>query len=382
MPDWEWKLKALIGAELVKNNTHSVLLGIQSKDGQLDFIGAGERRPDEPVSVVRATSRDAFYNAKYERYAAHIDANRPYFIASVTKMYSTAIIMQLVDEGGVDLAAPIPTYLPAELIDGIHVYQGTDYSQQITVRQLVRQTSGLADYFMGKRVDGSSLLRDLKQNIDRAYSIDDVLAQVRKMTPRFPPDAHGGQRAAYSDTNYQLLGAIIEAVTDQPLAQAYQTRIFDRLGLVSTYLYDHHQKLRNGPQPLTVYHRDQALRLPLSMSSERGAGGIVSTVPESLRFLRAYFAGELFDAVHLPLMMQWNAMFFPIQYGAGLMRFKLPRWMTLFRDSPELIGHAGSTGSFAFYAPQKEIFVAGTFNQAAKPSRPFGFMLKALAAAR
>ena len=81
-------------------------------------------------------------------------------------------------------------------------------------------------------------------------------------------------------------------------------------------------------------------------------------------------------------MTRWNPLFFPLQYGTGLMRFKLPRAMTLFRATPELIGHSGSSGSFAFYAPQDQVYIAGTFNQFDKPSRPFNFMLKVAAAVK
>ncbi|NJK82132.1 MAG: beta-lactamase family protein [Chloroflexaceae bacterium] len=94
-----------------------------------------------------------------------------------------------------------------------------------------------------------------------------------------------------------------------------------------------------------------------------------------MRFLRAYFDGELFDPANFARMLAWNALFFPMQYGYGLMRFKLPRWMTLFRETPELIGHSGSTGSFAFYAPREQLYLAGTFNQFDKPARPFNLLL-------
>lgn len=94
-----------------------------------------------------------------------------------------------------------------------------------------------------------------------------------------------------------------------------------------------------------------------------------------------YFEGELFAPAHFARTQDWNALFFPMQYGYGLMRFKLPRWTTLFRDTPELIGHSGSTGSFAFYAPREQIYLARTFNQLDKPSRPFNVMLRVVAAA-
>ena len=63
------------------------------------------------------------------------------------------------------------------------------------------------------------------------------------------------------------------------------------------------------------------------------------------------------------------------------MRVKLPRWMTLFRATLELIGHLEASGSFAFYAPEPDVwepdvYVIGTFNQTDAPRRPIGFMLR------
>ncbi|MCB9458492.1 MAG: beta-lactamase family protein [Anaerolineaceae bacterium] len=343
MNDSNARLQQLIDKESQKGHTHGVVLGVQSADGRVDFQGAaGSASPDSP-----------------------------YFIASVSKTYTVAVLMQLVDEGRLDLDAPITDYLSPDMLTGIHVYQGTDYSHQLKVYQLIHQTSGLADYFEGH------LAEDFKQNIDREYSVEDTLAIARGMPPTAAPDSG---KSHYSDTNYQLLGAIIESVTGQPIAAAFKAYIFDRLGFQETYLYDCHQP-HNGELPLPLYHQDKALALPLALTSERGAGGIVSNTAESLRFLRAFFDGELFDASHFSRMLQWNSMFFPLEYGYGLMRFKLPRWMTLFRETPELIGHSGASGSFAFYAPSKKIYIAGTFNQFDKPSRPFNFMLKVINAA-
>lgn len=335
------QLQKLIDKESRKANTHSVVLGVQSADERVNFQGAaGDAVP-----------------------------NSPYFIASVTKMYTVALLMSLADKGKLDLDGPISAYLPGDLLDGVHVHKGREYSHRLKVYQLIHQTSGIPDYFAG------SLAEDFKQNRDHAYNVADTLAIARRQSPAAAPDSG---KSHYSDTNYQLLGAIIEAITGHSLTDVFQTRIFDRLGLADTYLFD-----CNDPQsaePLPLYYKDMRLLLPLALTSERGAGGLVSTLADSLRFLRAYFNGEIFDSAHFKRMMHWNALFFPLQYGYGLMRFKLPRWMTLFRETPELIGHSGSSGSFAFYAPREKLYLAGTFNQFDKPSRPFNVMLKAVTA--
>jgi D-alanyl-D-alanine carboxypeptidase len=88
-------------------------------------------------------------------------------------------------------------------------------------------------------------------------------------------------------------------------------------------------------------------------------------------------SGELFASpTTLAAMQRWNPIFFPLQYGYGLMRFKLPRLLSPFGFSPELIGHSGSSGSFLYYCPELDLYMAGTINQMALPRVPFPLMLK------
>lgn len=131
-------LHQIINTEYKKPHTHSVLLGVQSRDDRINFQGtAGGTPPDSP-----------------------------YFIASITKMFTTTVLMQLVDEARLDLDAHIREYLPHLNLDVIHIHKRVDYSQQIKVPHLIHQTSGIADYYEG------GLVKDLSQGKDRAYNIE------------------------------------------------------------------------------------------------------------------------------------------------------------------------------------------------------------------
>ncbi len=136
--------------------------------------------------------------------------------------------------------------------------------------------------------------------------------------------------------------------------------------------------LQGNDMGLPVYHKDKRLNVPQILTSMTSDGGIISTMDEMLSFLRAFMDGRLFKPENAVQMRQWNRLFFPLQYGYGLMRVKLPQWMTLFRTTPELIGHSGASGSFAFYAPEPDIYLIGSFNQTDAPRRPIGFMLRVL----
>ena len=194
----------------------------------------------------------------------------------------------------------------------------------------------------------------------------------------------------YSDTNYQLLGAIIERVTGDSLHTNFESRIFHPFGMKNTWLYDHMKhsssvdNSQSKKQPMLFYNKDVEVNIPKAITSFGADGGVVSTLDDMLVFLRAYFDGKLFDKKHQErIQSQWNIVFFPVQYGYGLMRFKLPKWMTLYCfDSPELIGHSGANSSFAFYATAEDLFLVGTFNQIDQESRPFQFMLNVIANAK
>ncbi|MEG3663332.1 serine hydrolase domain-containing protein [Celeribacter halophilus] len=329
------KIQALVDAESAKANTHGVILRVSSGDGRVDYKGsAGVATPDTRFPI-----------------------------ASITKMFTAALIMQLADEGRINLDQTAQSILTDVDLSGLHVVKGVEHGPALTIRHLLHQTSGLADYYE------SDLANDLKEGKDRSYDLNDVLQMTQALPPQAAPD---NGKSYYSDTNYQLLGAVVEQATGQTYDQALQSRICEPLELTQTGV------LQGNDMGLPVYQKDKRLNVPQTLTSMTSDGGIVSTMDEMLIFLRAFMDGHLFKPENAAQMRQWNRLFFPLQYGYGLMRVKLPRWMTLFRATPELIGHSGSSGSFAFYAPEPVIYLIGTFNQTDAPRRPIGFMLRVL----
>lgn len=328
----------LIEAESAKANTNAILLAVQSGDEQVTWRGCAK---------------------------APIDA--PFYIASLTKMFTATLILQLKDKGMLSLDQTAQSILVEHDLSPLHMIKGIAYGPQLTIRQLLHQTSGLADYFEGH------LLKMLRQGRDQAYDLQDVLRMTQSLSPQARPDSG---KSYYSDTNYQLLGAIIETVTGQSFQEVLHRQICVPLGLSHTRVFERQDGQR--PPPLAVFQKTQQLDLSLSLSSMGADGGIVSTIEDVLMFLRAYMKHELFDPSNVSQVRQFNPMSFPLQYGLGLMRFHLPRWMTVFRDSPELIGHSGASGSFAFYAPAVDVYMVGVFNQLDAPQRPFKVMMQIL----
>ena len=338
----EQRLQRLVDRAAESRHVHSVLLGVETANREISIrAAAGAAHPGDS-----------------------------YAVASITKMFTASIVMQLVDESQLDLHDRVADLLPSLDLNGIHRHGGVDRSSELELHHLLHQTSGLPDYFAGKVED------DMKQNRDRHYSIEDIIGIARSVDAEFPPGDRNGSRSSYSDTNYQLLTAVIEAATGTTYAEAVHQRIAQRLGLEHTWVAGH----RSVAPALPLHHQDKRLDLPKTLASERGAGGIISTLDDQLEFMRAYHADQLFDQRHSHQV--WNRIFFPVDYGHGLMRYQVPRWMTGFRRTPELIGHSGSSNSFAFYAPELGCHIAGTMNQLDNPARAFRLLVKVAALIR
>ena len=298
-------------------------------------------------------------------------APTPYFIASTTKLFTVAMVLQLRAEGKLALSDPVVKHLGDETMAGLHSLGGYDHSREVTIEQLLSQTSGIPDYFEGKRADGTTLFGDILK-ADRAWDTEYALASARDMTPRFAPGTPG--KAAYSDTNYQLLGALIEVVGEQSYRDALHTRIFAPLGLTETYLYDHSAHHRLGEIAAMKYGKEP-LSIPQAMASFGADGSIVSTATEQVAFLQAFMNGRLFPAADLAeLTATWRKIFYPLEYGTGIMRFALPRYMSPFQAAPEFIGHSGASGAVLFHVPAQDLYIAAYVGQVKQRSLVYQLM--------
>jgi D-alanyl-D-alanine carboxypeptidase len=302
--------------------------------------------------------------------AGNIGLDQPYFIASTTKLFTTAIIQQLRSQGLLKLDDRIDRFLDVSILEGLHVYKGKDYARQLTIAELLAHTSGLPDYFQDKNSTGSSLMESLLSGDDQAWTFEDALNKAKKLTPHFAPSSRG--KAFYSDLNFQLLGKIIEVISGESFSTVCRRKICEPLGLSATYLYT--DPLDNRPMPL--YYKDHVLSIPQAMRSFGPDGGMVSTTSDMLTFLEAFFTGKLFPVEYLNSMKKWNSIFFPMKSGVGIHLFSLPFLMNPFGLVPDFIGHSGLSGALAFYDPGKKIFIAGTVNQVARPDLSFRTMIR------
>lgn len=298
--------------------------------------------------------------------------NRPFYIASTTKLFVTAMLLQAEEKGLLNRKDLISKYLSSTIMNDLHVLNNKDYSHEITIENLMAHTSGIPDYFQQKRENGISLETELLKGNDLAWSTEQCVDDSKKMKPAFAPETKG--KAMYSDTNYQLLGKILETIHENNFSNLVQELICKPIGLKNTYLYTEIQ----DKQAQDMYFKNKPLSIPKAMVSFGSDGGIVSTSEELLKFLRAFFEGVFFSKIMISDLKQWNRIFFPLESGIGIHRFKLPWFLSPFKAFPELIGHSGLSGAFAFYCPTKDLYLAGTVNQISQPQISYRLMLKLL----
>lgn len=299
-----------------------------------------------------------------------VSPHEQYFIASTTKLFTTAVILGLRHKKKIGLDDAISEYIDKSVLEGIHTLRGTDSSGKITIRHLLAHTSWIPDYFQKKWNDGKSLEQDLVTGKDQFWSFEDCIERSKSMKPLFFPGEKG--KAHYSDTNFQLLGKIIENITGESLESNYTEYIYAPLGLKDTYLYSEPTDSR----PKNLYYKNNELIVPKAMTSFGADGSIVSNSFDLNTFLRGFFGGKLFPKEYIAELQEWNPIFFPMQSWVGIHRFKLPWIFNPFGSIPEFIWHSGLSGTVAYYAPKYNIFITGTVNQIAYPDTSFKVMIK------
>lgn len=309
-------------------------------------------------------------NVIWQGVSGNFTRDQPYFIASTTKLFTTALILKLRAEGKLILDDKISKYLETSILNNLHFYMGKEYSAELTINHLLGHTSGLPDYFQGKGVNGKSLENEIKNGNDQFWTFEQAIERTKKMKCLFTPGK--SNKANYSDANFQLLGKIIENITKRAYSENCNDLIIQPLGLTSTYLFQN----CNDEMPKPLFYKSKQLKIPKAMTSFGADGGMVSTSTDMLIFIEAFFKGKLFPASYIDELQVWNKIFFPLSSGIGIHLFKLPWIFNPTGNIPYFIGHSGLSGALAYYSPVENIYIVGTVNQIAHPDISFRTMIK------
>jgi D-alanyl-D-alanine carboxypeptidase len=359
-------LEACLDRLMARRDVHHALMAVRSGDGALAWRGVrGDVRPGGP----------------------ELTPDTPYFVASIDKLVTATALFVLAERGTLDLDGRLAAYLDPALVRGLHVGRGVDRSGELTLRHLVSHTSGLADYLEDRPKGGRTLVEETLERGDGGWTFEEASERVRsRLRPHFPPqDPHDPRaRAQYSDTNYLLLKAVLEAVTGRPVAEVYRDLVFAPLGMASTFVVS-----RDEPQSermagaAALWAGAEPFDATLTLQS---TFGMFSTLGDQLALVRGVVEGRPFEGGRAafermatpfrrfgqgvdPAALRRPG--WPIEYAHGVMRFQLPRWLAPFGTPPAVVGHTGSTGTWAFHCPALDLDLVGTVDQVTAGPVPF-----------
>lgn len=283
------------------------LLSAQTEEAQ--FAGA----------VLVTDSGETLFEGAYgeaDRLSGELNTTDTGFqIASITKTFTAALIMQLRDEGAFALDDPASALIP-EFAD-----QLDSREHPVTIEQLLNHTSGVPDFLD---------LFDVFDVENYPESLDALIEGIAAEPLGFEP----GAEFDYSNSGYLYLGRIVEAVTGQTWEETLRDRITAPLGLDRTWLTPPD---RRGPLA-TGYLTVEGLVLPVSRFGRpdlaEAAGGLTSTTADLLAWTDAFMAG---DVVNLDTVEEMLTQKF-LGYGLG--------WDTLETSDADYHGHYGETIGF------------------------------------
>ena len=206
--------------------------------------------------------------------------------ASVSKTFTSALILQLIDEGKLRLADSAAAFLPPLRLA---------IDRRITIGMLLNHTSGLADYFLNPKID-----RPLQARPADTWTVDRTLGYVGRRV------SAPGAAWHYSNTNYLLLGLIAERLTGQTLGEAIRTRLLEPTGLASTWFQAEEparMSLAHGYRFVGTKRTAKPIDLDDGSSgiapfrsvitAAGGAGSIAGTSDDLARWARALYSGKV-----------------------------------------------------------------------------------------
>lgn len=255
-----------------------------------------------------------------------------YRIGSVTKQFTSAAIMRLVEQGKIELAAPVSRYLP-----GLPAW-----GDAVTVHQLLNHTSGVRSY------TGVPSWMEVMP-LDRTH--EQMIALFRDEPADFAP----GQQYRYNNSGYYLLGMIIEKVTGESYAEHLEEGFYEPLGLRGTVYCDEGRLIENRAEGYVVVEGEIRNDPPISMTQPYAAGALCSTVGDLARWARALAHGQVVGAASYERMIAPTPLpgGEPRPYGYGLATGRL--------GPAPYVSHGGGINGFISqlaYYPEADMAIA------------------------
>lgn len=251
---------------------------------------------------------------------------------SVIKVITATTILKLQEEGKLNIDNKISEYLEGENIDKI------ENADKATIRQLLQHSSGIYNYIQNLEFQTASL-----NDLIKEWTADDLLRYAYHKKAYFSP----GEEVRYSNTNYILLGLLIEKIEGKPLYQVFEEKVFSPLNLSATQFAGKN----TVPEGIIRGYIDIYSNLDVIESTYYSGwdyytadGGLISTPYDLNVFFRALLSGQILNANSLSQMLTWKAPketatdFFPIEYGLGIFKIETP-FGVAYMHSGDAIGY-------------------------------------------
>ena len=232
----------------------------------------------------------AYYDSTGEKVKA--DAQTQYRVGSITKMFTATLIMQLIEQEKLSLSTPLSDFYPE-----------IKNAEEITIDHMLRHRSGLFNY-----TDDAGFL----EYFSKPQSQQQMIIRFSGFKPDFKP----GEKFGYSNTNYMLLGFIIEKVTNKSYQTVLQKNIFDKLNLKNTHLGSVIDTDKNQAQSFYFSRSDWQIHNQWHMSTAIAAGAIISSPHDLNIFSNALMSGKLLSKMPLNKMLSSS-----YSYGRGTRKF-------------------------------------------------------------
>lgn len=331
---------------------------LQQLTGKFDNLLSEQFKPNEPgATVLVARKGQVVYEKAFGM--ANLELNVPmrtehvFKIASVTKQFTAVAILQLMEQGKLDVKDEITKFIP-------------DYPTQgnrITIEHLLTHTSGIQDY---------ARIRETPNRMVGDLTPEQMIDIFKDRPLRFAP----GTQWEYSNSGYFLLGYIIERITGRTYGEFLEENIFKPLGMTNSLYASDRKLVKNRVDGYTEGDTGFVNAPYISMTHPYAAGAILSTVGDLFTWNRALHSYKLVrkESLEKALTRYTLADGRKTNYGYGL-RFGS------IQESPSL-WHAGGINGFtsiAMFLPEEDVFVAVFSNSDANSPEEISAKLAALA---
>jgi CubicO group peptidase (beta-lactamase class C family) len=260
-----------------------------------------------------------------------MQTNNIFRIGSLTKQFTAIAILQLVEQGKLNLKDEITRFIPGYPLQ----------RETITIEHLLTHTSGIRDF---------TSIKDTLQRFKRDLTPAELISYFQNQPMRFAP----GTRYEYSNSNYTLLGFIIEKITGRSYQQYLEANFFQPLGMTSSFYGNDAKIIKSRAAGYTNAGKEIENAGSISMTQPYAAGSILSTVEDLFKWQEAVQSYKLvkkeslekaFTRYKLTNGKESN-------YGYG--------WRFGFIQQSPSIGHGGLISGFktmALYLPDEDVFV-------------------------